>query len=545
VGLCVAALLGTAGAQPAPERRLVNLRSVGPMAFAEADPAFDYTVYLPRRYNLFGLDPALIRATASSAGLPSRLLGLYSGDRVEVPRATLRTEPPLLPLSLNAQSPWRGVVLLRQRGNEMAVTPGQWQRSVLEAGTTAPRDGLYRVTAWTTRADAAPRLTDLTFVGPGPLPGRLDGPLVAVISEGFLERSFALFRAAHPQQFAWSEPSNTASFELENLGLTTLGGSVRVFATLSGHLAGLGKLVQGEWEAPLQVTFEGGWARLSLLPQGQQARLVRPFFAEVPGQWSDAIASLINRFFASQWAVPVPGAYLQQLLATNLVTAEELARLQLQPSSWGDRRSGSLLLQQQGSTAGGPPLEVGRIPRAGFALGVSAAALNRCLSTWLPAQLPLKADLPADRVPSPQVLIFKLRLRQLEVQKARVFYQEGRFHFEDAELAVHWSLGPVSGVEPGARVSGYAVPALSGKPARMAVQMTLTKMEFLSPQILKSTPAEQARLRQQILDGLQTMPLPLPVTPELKTEVHPGVPLELTSLRCEPERVWLEGAWAR
>lgn len=544
MALCLAGLLGMAAAQPAPERRLIKLRSVGPLAFAEADPAFDYTVYLPRRYNLFGLDPGLIRATASSAGLPSRLLGHYANDRVEVPRASLRMEPPLLPLSLNAQNPWRGVVLLRQKGTEMAVLPGQWQRSVVE-GAAAARDGLYRVTAWTTRGDTVPRLADLSYLGAGPAPSRLDGPLVAVISEGFLERTFALFRAAHPQQFAWSEPSKTASFELENLGLTTLGNSVRVFATLSGHLAGLGKLVQGEWEAPLQVTFDGGWARLTLLPQGQQARLVRPFFAEVPGQWSDAIAALINRFFASQWAVPVPGAYLQQLLATNLVTTEELARLQLQPSSWGDRRSGSLLLQQQGNAAGGPPPELGRLPPAGFALGVSAAALNRCLSTWLPAQMPLRADLPADRVPSPQVLIFKLRLRQLEVQKARVFYQEGRFHFEDAELAVHWSVGPVSGVEPGARVSGYAVPAFSGKPPRMAVQMTLTKLEFLSPQILKSTPAEQARLRQQILDGLQTMPLPLPLAPELKTEVHPGVPLQLTSLRCEPERIWLEGAWGR
>lgn len=536
----VACLLlgGTVAAQEPLERRLVRFRATPVGVYAEADPSWDYTTYLPRRFQIFGVDPTVLLATATSGGLPVRLLGRYQGDRVEVAAPALRLEPPVLPLALSARNPWRGVVELRNGGRELSVLPGAWQAC---QAAENPADGRYRVTAWSDGKTL--QVADLTFLGPAPPPSQLDGPLTAIVSEGFIERSISLYRSAHRQQFAWKDPSGTAGFELERLGLTTVNGPLRCFATLNGQLGMFGKVVEGEWEAPLSVSIDQGWVRLQLQAHGQQARLVRPFFAELPGDWSDALVGVVQSIFSNQLAaVPIPGAYVRQLLDTGLITAQEMDHLQVLPCGTGDRRSGCLLLQESGRP-GGPPVELARVGSQGFALGISAPALNRCLATWFPAQLPIKADLPADRVPAPQVLIFKLRLRQMEVQRARVSYQNGQFVFEDAEVAVHWSLGPLSGVEPGARLSGTATPVtLPNK--KVGFHVTVSRLEFLSPQILQQSAPEQERLRQQIVDGLQQMPVPLPVQPELITEVNPRTPLQLVQVHCEPDRLWLEGRWA-
>ncbi|MBT9588437.1 hypothetical protein IV102_34175 [bacterium] len=530
------ALTALAGAQP--QRKLVFLRSQGLSSWAESDPSFDFTCYLPRRYTLRGLESQLIQATASSGGLPARLLGTYAGDQVQVAPPSLRLEPPLLPLSLTVQKPWRGVVALSQGGTRLALVPEQWTPCFPPAGAQVA-DGLYQLTAWSEQNQL--QLQDLVRLGEVPAPAHLQGPLQAVVSEGFVQRTLDLYRTSHPSLFRWQEPGGRAGFELSTLGLTTVAGSLRSYASLSGQWGGVGKLVEGEWEAPLQVSLSKGYARLKLDPQGQSVRLVRPFFAEVPQSWADAVNRLTQRFFSAQLALPVPGAYLQPLLQSGLVTEGELDQLQFAPSSWGDRRSSCLILTAAGGTVG-PPLQLGWTGSDGFALGLSAAALNRSLAQTIPARLPMRIDLPRDRVAAPRVLIFKLDLKQLEVQQLNLTYLRGAFRFDPMVVAVAWQLGPLSGLEPGARVSGWAVPQLEN--GKMSLKISLEQFEFLSPHILEQSSQDQERLRSEMVDGLQRVPVPLPVPLTLLTQVHPTARLQMTQLHPRDEALWLVGHWA-
>lgn len=524
-------LLGSLAWAQAPERKLVFLRSQGLSSWAESAPAFDYSCYLPRRYSLRGLEDSLIKATASSGGLPTRLLGVFGGDQVQVAPLSLRLEPPLLPLSLTVRNPWRGVVALRNGGQEMSATPGLWQSCV----ATGAADGLYQVTAWSEGGKL--HLQDLTGLGPAPPPGQLQGPLRAVVSEGFLDHSLRLYRQAHPQQFRFAEPGGRAGFELSSLGLTTIPGHLRAYASVNGQIQGLGKLVEGEWEAPLQLELQGGYARLKLAAQGQSVRLVKPLFAEMPQSWADQLSSMAQRIFSTPLAVPVPGAYLQPLLASGLVTQAELEALRIQPAGWGDRRSGCLLLSSAAVAA--PPEQLALAAPEGFVLGLSSEALNRGIARSL--HLPMRVDLPSDRVPSPQVLIFKVQLKQLEVQQLNLRYQDGAFRFDPCVVAVAWQMGPLSGLEPGARVVGNAQPTLEN--CQLHLRMKIDQLEILSPQILQQSPAEQQRLRAQILDGLQNAPLPLPFPTRLSTEVHPQARLQITRLDPRPDALWLAGGW--
>jgi hypothetical protein len=531
------------------ERRLVWLRQQTFGHYAECDPSFDFTCYLPRRYRVSGLEEQWLRNVSN---LPSRLWGKFSGDQVKVPKSL---DPSLLPLPLGAQKPWRGVAAVRP--GQIALQPEVWQ----SAQVGSAEAGLYRLTAW--KEGGHLKVTDLQRIAPIPTPTRLSGPIQAIVSDGFLDRTLELYRQAHPQQFQWSPPGGGTEggrfpwsppgggteggfslklppgmegvgFELSHLGMTTLGQEFRAYASVSG----LGSWLAGEWEAPVEVTLSQGYAQLQLRAQGQAMRLVRPIFAEVPPSWLEGATSLMQRFFSTQAAMPIPGAYLQPLLQTGLVTQEEMAQLKVRPLNWGDRRSGSTVLDS-GEFSGGPPLELGWLPAQGFALAFSEAAINRSLQQWLPTQLPQLIDVPAQGVPSPQVLIFKLRLKKLEIQQLALRYEAGAFRFDPCQIAVHWELGPLSGVEPGARLTGRAIPEERG--FRLAIE----NIEFLSPQILKQSPSEQERLRQQIRQTVAQNPFPVPWPESLLTPVHPEVGLTFTGFRAMPDRLWLLGSWKR
>jgi len=527
-------LLSGLGWAQAPERKLVFLRSQGLSAWAESDPSFDYSCYLPRRYTMKGLEDSLIRATASSGGLPTRLLGTFQGDTVQVAPPSLRLDPPLLPLSLTVRAPWRGVVALRNQAREMSFVPGRWQAC---QAPISP-DGLYQVTAW--KEDGQEHLVDLLGLGPVPPPAVLQGPLRAVLSEGFLGHTMELYRQSHPQLFRFAEPGGRAGFELSALGLTTVPGHLRAYASLNGQISGLGKLVEGEWEAPLQLELHGGYARLKLGAQGQSVRLIKPIFAEVPQRWADQLSGMAQRVFTAPITLPVPGAYLQPMLTSGLVTQAELDQLRILPAGWGDRRSGCLLLTS--GFAGAPPEQLDMAAPDGFCLGLSADALNRGLRQSLAVRLPMRLNLPADRVPSAQVLIFKVQLKQMEIQQLNLSYQSGAFRFDPCVVAVAWQMGPLSGLEPGARVVGNAVPGLEN--GQLVLRMNIEQLEFLSPQILKQSPEEQQRLRTQILDGLKKIPLPLAVPTSLATEVHPVAQLQITRVEPELDCLWLAGRWS-
>lgn len=543
MGLGLALLANPAAAQPTLERKLVHLKRQALSTWAESHPQFDYTSYLPRRYTPSGLDNSLMKAASNASGLPVRLLGQFSGDRVVIPKPEQLLEPVLLPLSLQAYQPWRGNVALRGNGRQMArVTTQGWEACSVE-GNPPVADALYEATGWGREGQTV--LTDLKSLGPVPPAASLQGPLLALVSEGFLRRSMELYRQAHPQQFRWTEPSNNAGFELSTLGVTTIRPPLRAFASLKGHIAGLGTLVEGEWEAPVRLDLKDGWVNLQLVPSGQEVRLVKPIFAEVPQSWSNAVVQMVNKVLGSQVAMPIPGAYLQQFLATGLATQAEIDSLRVDSGSWGDRRSGSLWLSsQQPELGSGPPQELAWVAPDGFGMAISGASLNRCFAQWLPQQLPMQIDIPKGSVPSPKVLIFSLQLHKMELKSLQLAYDRGTFRFDNCEVAVHWRLGPLSGVEPGARLAGSATPALEGNPPRLALRFQISQLDFLSPQILKQSPAEQAKLRQQILQGVQNTPVVLPIPAVLATQVHPQASLQLVALRPEASHLWLIGRWS-
>ncbi len=520
------------------ERRLVFLRSQHFQYFAESDPAFDFTCYLPRRFQIRGLESSLLKATSNASGLPSRLLGNFQADQVQVAPLSLSGGPPLLPLSLLARKPWRGVVDLRAGASQAALLPGQWEPCQLE-GDALLADGRYRVTGW--REGETLHLADPhPLPPPGPTP-QLQGALIAVVGERFLEQSVELYRSAHTQQFRFDDPSGHARAELSHLGITSLPGHPQGFGRLSAQWKGVGSLVEGEWEAPLELKLQGGWVRLRWLAQGQRWRLVKPLFAEVPAAWSQALSGALERFFQDQWAVPVPGAYLQQLLDSGLVTTPELEQLRVASYSSGDRRRGGLIISLA-ERLEGEPQELSWVAPDGFALGISQASLQRSLSQFgKRGELPMRIAIPKGKMPTQRVLIFQLELKALELQHIELGYDQGRFRFQNCRLAVHWQLGPLKGLEPGALVSGWAEPGLDQ--GQLRLRLAIEELQFLSPQILKQSPAQQQRLRQQILQAVAGESLPLPLSSQMVTPLHPERPLKLRRLLTLPERLWLVGGW--
>lgn len=540
--LLILVLASPLWAQPL-ERKLVLLKRQNLTTWVESHPDFDFTCYLPRRYTPVGLESALLKASSHRAGLPSRLLGNFTGDRVEIPRAEQQLQAVLLPLSLQAKDPWRGVVGLLQDGSQMVRWSGASPQPCRLEIPSKLANGLYEVTAWNQAGTLV--VSDLAWRGPLPTATPLHGPLLALVSEGFLRRSLELYRAASPQQFRWQEQATGAGFRVASLGLTTVRPPLRGFASLKGELGGLGTLVEGEWECPLQLELEQGWLHLRLLESGQQVRLTAPFFTQVPESWSNALIQLMNQMLGAHRILPFPGAYFQPLQETGLVTSAEVADLKIHSASWGDWKGGALWMSPQGPSLQGPPQELAWVVPEGFALALSAASLNRCFEQWLPGQLPLQVDLPKGSLPSPQVLLFRLEIHRLELQQIRLRYHGGRFEFEDCQIALHWRLGPLSGVEPGARLGGTAVPTLRQNPDRLALQFSIQDLTFLSPQVLSRPAAEQASLRQQILRAVEATPVDLPVPVTVPTEIHPQARLRLTSLRAEAEHLWLLGGWER
>ena len=155
----------------------------------------------------------------------------------------------------------------------------------------------------------------------------------------------------------------------------------------------------------------------------------------------------------------------------------------------------------------------------------------------------MRVDLPASGLPSPQVLIFKIKLKQLEIQQLNLRYQTGAFRFDPCVVAVAWEMGPLSGLEPGARVVGSAVPTLAN--GQLQLRMKIEQLDFPSPQILDKPPEEQQRLRTQVLAALEKAPLPLPLPTRLPTEIHPQAQLQITRVEAQPDALWLAGSWDR
>lgn len=152
----------------------------------------------------------------------------------------------------------------------------------------------------------------------------------------------------------------------------------------------------------------------------------------------------------------------------------------------------------------------------------------------------------------PTILFLKLELEQIEIQSIKVRYVErqgqGQLAFDDCVSSVSWKLGPLQGVEPGAKISGFLKlePSNGSSPSLLEGKLEVSKFEFLSPHILAVPTAQQNDLKNKILDGLTKLPLKLPDDGRWTVPLGGGPPqkLKLRALKLMGPGILLSAGWA-
>ncbi len=582
-------------------RRLAKIVRSQSGLVAEIEPEFDYTQYLPRRYRIEGLDVGVVEALATRDGLPVRLRGRYFQDRVLVVDTEAGQEPPILPLPTAARdllsvrstqtggepslTCWRGRVrVVRKLGSikdlaELETLDGNHWTAEVRFSSAEKRKlwhssiGSFWIEATCWRSAAECVAEDVELLGnPGAAKTQLKplaGSIQVTMGELFLEAATKKFRSANSAQFTGKDPTGTLQVSLDRAGLSLQGqdwskdSSARFFGTFSSQLtsdplgSGSLDLIEGQWEFPVRFQLNRGTLAIQgitkvpgLADEPFKVRLTRPLFLEAPNLLTQSIQTVVQAIFPA-FNFSLPLALKQQLLNSGLLTQAELEQLQLTLIQSGDRRSNILKLSNQGATSGEIHTSSQRADDLSLFLG--SDNINRCLETQTPKYLPYSQKLSSDVAQGPTILFMKLELDQIEIRSLKLRYVErqgqGQIAFEDCNSAVHWRLGPLQGVEPGAKVSGFMrlQPTLSsGDPNLPVGQLEITKFEFLSPHILAVPASQQSELKAKIVDGLAKLPLKLPDDGRWTVPLGGGPPqkLRLRSLKWLPQGVLLSAGWA-
>jgi hypothetical protein len=582
------------------QRRLAKIARTPAGLVAEIEPEFDYTQYLPRRYRIEGVEPKIVEALATQDGLPVRLRGRYFQDRVLVVDTEPGQEPPILPLPTAARdllrnrtaltggapnrSCWRGRVrVLRKVAGpkdrvELETLDGsnwtaeirfpnpqkrsQWQAAQLPCWIEA--------TCWKSGSECVAE--DVDLLGTGGASGSeikpLAGSIQLMMGELFLEAATQKFRQANPGRFSGQDPSGTLQIGLDRAGFSLQGQdwskdtSPRFFGTFSSQLnsgsAGQAALdlLEGQWEFPVRVqlnrgtlTFQGVTKAGNQVDQPFKVRLTKPLFLEAPTLLTQSIQGVVQAIFPA-FNFSLPAALKQQLLDSGLLTQSDLDRLQLSLVQKGDRRSNILKLSNQGSQAG--EIHAPTQLSDDMSLFLGSESINRCLTSQVPKYLPYRQRLNPEVAQGPTILFLKLELEQIEIQSIKVRYVErqgqGQLAFDDCVSSVSWKLGPLQGVEPGAKISGFLrlEPSNGPNPSLPEGKLEVTKFEFLSSHILAVPVAQQNDLKSKILDGLTKLPLKLPDDGRWTVPLGGGPPqkLKLRALKLLGPGILLSAGWA-
>lgn len=511
------------------ERRLVM--AAGPNHAAGA-PDLDGTVYQVSSWKVEGADLSPFQ------GLPVRILGDWQEGKVVVSRPAPGQEPPVVAAPRTARR-------------------GRWQAEALDGATARLEVGSGRsATVQVEHGQAAgARFTLVATVVDGrALDFRVEPPLqasawrgpvrfVVQMTEGFLNRSVDLYRRAHPEQFAWS--SAVSRFEVDALGLTLLGcepGQVRLYGSLKGQVTLLGETA-GQWEVVARPAFHGAELDFQLVPGTLRLRMTRPLFVPVPAGWSGALQALLS---GVDLRAPVPGAYWKEMVASGVVTAADLSRLEVLTLPTGDRSTGLLVVAGPVDSAGGGPdllRDRTRHP-ATFAVALSDAAMDEVLARNVPPLLPIRRKLPPEARVSQQVLIFKLVVDEVEITSLSLDWDRGAVGIRELVARVHWEFGGLmSGWEPGVRLQGRArVASRAGPPLSMLVYPEVSELEILSPNVRRRPAEEQEAIRRRIVEGIQGLPLDVLLPSQMPVADVGGV-LELVDFEASSEGLVLQGRW--
>lgn len=526
-------LATAAAAHAAPERRLCVVQS----GTAIVTPELDRTVYLPQRYSLKGQVDTLHRLE----GLTVRLLGEWGDGQVVVPPPKVG-DPSVVQAVAGA---WRGRIpaevlqvdplRVRTAEGDLDVVLQAGERAALQPGSLLT---LVATVQGRQAVDARVEAPLLAHARRGPV------RLLTQVTEGFLNRALAGYRKSHPEQFTWK------ALTVRELGVTLLGcapGRVRLYGAVVGATEVLGQKlpeVEGEFEIVATPVFQGAELEFQPVPDTLQLRMVRPLRVPVPPSWSGGLQTLLKD---QQFRVPVPGPYWKDLVDSGVVRAEDLAKLEVLTLPTGDRATSLLVVAGpvQGVSDSGPDLLRNRVRSAdGFAVALSDEAMDDVLRRNVPPLLPIRRDLPQEARITQNILFLRLVIDAVEISELQLDYRRGVVGIEALTANVHWSLGPFSGWEPGARLAGTAaVSSRPGPPLSMVIHPDVTRIEFLSSHIRDRSAEEQEELRKRVADGLRSIPLDVLLPSQMPVQGL-GV-LELLDFQALPEELVIQGHWMK
>ena len=502
-------------AAPVTSRQLVYLRRTGSGdVFAEASPENDFTRYLHRRYRIEGAAPDLLAAVSNESGLPVRVLGEFQGDVLKVAGNSLLGPPALLSIDGEAEI-WKGRLPARWLDAQSLKVELQAGRGLLLTASVEPRDpaqeaklkalsGSFLLSGTCIKRGDQLTLVDVESAAYSPPSAPFASAGLVQLSEEFLRHAAATYLEGHHQSLGGGTGAVRA--QVTQMGMSLQGapaGQVRVFGKLSLSHTGL-ELSEAEFEGLAIPSLSGGKLGIKPVPGSLTARLGFPLVAEVPAAWMGNLEQIWGPEYSQGVSLALPDAYRQRILDTSAIQASQLDSIQFFSWPSGDRRTSllSVALPAQNAAGGGDAL-ANRIQAPGeVAVAVGEEPINNVLRSKLPGLLPLKRAIPENMQKQGGVTLTDIEITELELS-----FSQGAFQIQNCALSVHWAWGLFSGVEPGIRFRGQAIPAGSGDPSPLQIRLKVDSLEFISPRILSQSPEDQASLKQRLLEAMQDNPL--------------------------------------
>ncbi len=540
-----------------PDRRLAILQE----GSAWILPELDHTIHLPQRYTLRG-EVAHLRGLE---GLVVRLAGQWRPGEVWI-RPRLRDFGPSALQAPDGATRGRlqaEVLSLFPPRARLAMGGGRQREVDLEWEGSAPP-------GWSELSPGSLCTLEATVAGSRAMDIRVTPPrqdharrgsvrVLAQLGEGFLQQALTRFRQSQPGAFRWTDAKEQTRLEISELGMTLLGcqpGQVRLYGSLAGTTRILGRPlpgIEGHWEVLTRPALVGAELEFNLVPDSLELRITRPVALALPAEVSAGLQATLAAALARGFRIPVPGAYWKDLVASGALRASDLGAMEVLTHPTGDRRTGLVVVAgptTPGVRDSGPDLLRDRLREpGGFAVALSAEAMNDVLKRAIPALLPLRQTLPTQARVRQPVLFMQLEIDAVEISELEVDYRahrgQGALGVQELVANVHWRLGPFSGWEPGARIRGMAgLESRPGPPLAMVFHPDVERIEFLSRHLRSRSQDEQERLRRQISEALRTVPLDVLLPSQMPVAaLGQGAVLELLDFQAWSEELVLQGHW--
>lgn len=517
-------------------------------SYAEVYPESNYSEFLAHRYRLDGADPSVVSNLSNAEGLPVRVLGTVKDDLLSLSRNSLSGPPSLLAVSGDFTA-WRG----KMPAKVAAASPptvtlnlgrGQAVNATLDLQTDAERQGFSQHSSGSdflltgtalTAADGKVTLCDLEFGDWRPATSQVAASAVLQGSEDFLEHAANSFLNGHSDMFSGGD--GKVRFFVSDIGTTLIGcqpGQIRLYGRLAATHTGL-DVLGANAEVVCAASMVKGRLQLTPVPGSLQVRVDYPLYGAMPATWTHNLETMAGTQYSGGVSLPVTDAFSQQILQSGVAVQSQLDGIQLATQPTGDRRTALVSLAVPAATgSAAPPVDIlkNRVAAPGeFTLAVSEDTINTTLKQKIPPMLPIVRPIPAAYQKQGSV-----SLTEVEIPELDLAFSKGQFVINNCVVNVHWSLGPFSGVEPGARFKGTASVSGTGNPAKIGLHLHIDQLDFLSTRITGMPPNEQQDLKNKLIKAMQEYTLELPPPPDIMVQMlSPQTRLVLTGASGTPD----------